>query len=1451
MEFSKRDLNFAGFEILLIEYMKLTQNPPSGKHTLFFRGDIAVFELSLDMPAKGKAFLRTNLGNAVIQRGEIIESVETKRPKSGQDWHDIQMFKDDGKKFTLSIALIEVGHFEAKCFFLPENTTEPVWTEGDNLHINVEPADYCCANSIYCAFIRQFGINANNPVSLPIIDVDKNSIKKLDGAGFTVIPPSGTFRSFMRRLDFITDTLHSRIIHLLPINPTPTVYARMGRYGSPYASLDFTAVDPAFAEFDTKATPLDQFLELVDAIHRKNARIFLDIAINHTGWAAKIHEEHPEWLVREKDGSIHSPGAWGNTWGDLTELNHYRLDLWQYLSEVFLIWCGRGVDGFRCDAGYMIPVQAWQYIIARVRNQFSNTIFLLEGLGGDPAVTRQLLDIANMNWAYSELFQNYTKEQIEGYVPFAQQISFSDGLMVNYAETHDNNRLAAVSPVYARMRTALCALTSSNGTFGFTNGVEWFATEKIDVHEANALNWDNKFNQVSHIARLNAILLAHPAFHNHSSIRFIESGHSKALAFIRFDPEKKTPLLVLINLDCDNPSKTIWHSTSVPFQCQSLLDLITGESFTPTVHEDVKYSLVLAPGQFLCLTADAGDLKMISAVENGKPHSVDRVEFQRARANALDLMCWKNRSKIIFEEDLSQKVLEILEDPFEFCEKLFKEGNSSEVPVVLWEWPRDLKREVMIPPGHIFLITAPHRFHAAIADSSGVILMEKNCIQPRSNGSFFVLFPPLPDSEKHTGLKLIMSVYSEIKSRRESSALLLLSTKSDFVKAVYDNIEIRESNRTFLATNRRGGMLRACLKWGELSSRYDALLAGNLNPEYPEDRHVMWRRCRLWAKHHGRIVPFSVNTIEKFVLEPDGSGTWIFHLPVGNGRFVDISITALMVDGKNAVSLNISRLPLQNDRLSLADNIPVTLIVRPDIEDRNFHHETRAMSGPEHAWPGAITPSAKSFTFAPCADRSFMLSTFKGRFIHKPEWIYSVYQPNEAARGLEPCTDMFSPGYFEIEITANECDQMLGQILTPLENKKIQVNICRLPPEPVLIPLEKCLLDAMKKFIVRREKHQTIIAGYPWFLDWGRDTLICTRGLIAANMLDEAADIIKLFAKFEENGTLPNMIHGNNSGNRDTTDAPLWLFVSCRDFIGMKKDKDILSEKLSGKRTVLEALISIAENYMNGTPNGIKAEEKSGLVFSPAHFTWMDTNFPAGTPREGFPVEIQALWYSALQFLYEHTNDDKWKEAARKVKKSFKEYFIYKDGVWLYDCLHAKYGQPASMAIPDDSLRPNQLLAITLRLLDGNDGDHELCGRILRAVSSLLIPGAIRSLADRPVNFHNSIYLKDGALINDPANPYWGRYEGSEDTRRKPAYHNGTAWTWLFPSYSEAYLMTYGELSRNTALSILDSSKLLLENGCVGNIPEILDGDFPHTQKGCDAQAWGVTELYRVWKMLH
>ncbi len=334
----------------------VVQDPAPGTHLLMFRGDLQTFTLTLPHAEKGNAWLRTNIGHACITRAEIFGGVRRDEPPLGRDWFDIPMKRIGDRRFQVTVPLCEVGHFEAKCFFLQKSEATPVWPQGSDSVINVEPADTCCGNIIYNAFVRQFGPNkagGGNPD-----DSQQRCMRALDNAGYTVIPKSGTFRDLIKELDFIIGRLGCRIIQLLPINPTPTTYARMGRFGSPFAALSFTAVDPALAEFDSRATPMEQFLELVDAVHERNAKVFIDIAINHTGWAAGIHETHPQWLVRSPDGRIEVPGAWGVRWEDLTKLDYSHKVLCYHSTTLFATCLGIGVEGFHCDYCYWIPMPA-------------------------------------------------------------------------------------------------------------------------------------------------------------------------------------------------------------------------------------------------------------------------------------------------------------------------------------------------------------------------------------------------------------------------------------------------------------------------------------------------------------------------------------------------------------------------------------------------------------------------------------------------------------------------------------------------------------------------------------------------------------------------------------------------------------------------------------------------------------------------------------------------------------------------------------------------------------------------------------------------------------------------------------------------------------------------------------------------------------------------------------
>ncbi|MBQ3811753.1 MAG: glycogen debranching protein, partial [Kiritimatiellae bacterium] len=608
--------------------MTILQSPAPGGRFLRHSGDTFSFELRVDgAPAGGRAVLRTSLGGAKRKRRETVESFDADRPALALDWNDIPMrlSRRDGaaEVYEVRLPLVDIGFFRAKACYFEPGSTRPAWPDGGDVEIKVSPAWTVQGASVYCAFPRQFG---------PACEAEKSDpappeALALDRRGYAAIPPEGTFRALARRLDTIVLDEGFRVVQLLPIHPIPTTYARMGRFGSPFAGTDFLAVNPALAEFDPAATPLDQFRELVDAVHVRGARLFIDLPANHTGWASTLQTHHPDWFRREPDGRFRSPGAWGVTWEDLVELDYARPGLREFMASVFEFWCAQGVDGFRCDAGYMVPADTWRYVVARVREQFPETVFLLEGLGGKISVTRDLISEQGLDWAYSELFQTDDRSAFERYLPGATAMGEETGPLAHYAETHDNNRLAARSRSWARMRTALAALASQQGCFGITNGVEWFATEKVDVHGASALRWGAPDNQVAALRRLNALLALHPAFGAgaHVEMRQIKEGNSLALLRVPRSGASgcDRSLLVLANLDPDHSQPVSWtgfdataavvlfDSTTPDTRHSSLVTRHSGGERAGTAQ--------LAPGQVLCLSHDPADLAALDAALAAPP----------------------------------------------------------------------------------------------------------------------------------------------------------------------------------------------------------------------------------------------------------------------------------------------------------------------------------------------------------------------------------------------------------------------------------------------------------------------------------------------------------------------------------------------------------------------------------------------------------------------------------------------------------------------------------------------------------------------------------------------------------------------------------------------------------------------------------------------------------------
>nr|MBA2479743.1 amylo-alpha-1,6-glucosidase [Planctomycetota bacterium] len=326
-----------------------SMTPYAGERLLRFVGDRVRFSLLVDgMPDGWRGLLRTNLGRAESARNEMIATLGGARSFAGLSWRDIPLIRDrDG--WLLDLPLTEVGYFRAKPYAVDAAGVQH-WPDGDDIGISVHPDHYRTANTVYCAFVRMFG-QGKDARGTRVGQLD-DQFAALDKHGYTIIPPSGKLRDLAREIPHIVSTLGCRIIHLLPVCATPTTYARFGRFGSPYAALDLTEIDPALAVFDQRTTVVDQFREVTYAAHLRGARVFLDVVVNHTGWGSRLQNARPEWFKRKADGAFHSPGAWGTTWEDLVELDNRFPALWEEFAESFLTWCRRGVDGFRCDAGY-------------------------------------------------------------------------------------------------------------------------------------------------------------------------------------------------------------------------------------------------------------------------------------------------------------------------------------------------------------------------------------------------------------------------------------------------------------------------------------------------------------------------------------------------------------------------------------------------------------------------------------------------------------------------------------------------------------------------------------------------------------------------------------------------------------------------------------------------------------------------------------------------------------------------------------------------------------------------------------------------------------------------------------------------------------------------------------------------------------------------------------------
>lgn len=1427
-----------------------TMTPAAGARLLRYVGDRVRFAMRVEGATEGwKAFLRTNIGRAQAARDELIATLGGGRTFAGLSWRDIPLLRLDGG-WELDLPLTEVGWFRAKCYVVDPDGRQH-WPDGDDVGVAVHPDALRTANTVYCAFPRMFG-DTRRARSTRIGQLD-DQLAVLDRYGYTVIPPSGKLRDLAREVPHVVSRLGCRILHLLPITGTPTTYARFGRFGSPYAAQDLTAIDPALAVFDRRTTVVDQFRELTYACHLRGARLFLDIVVNHTGWGATLLNEHPEWFKRGADGAFHSPGAWGNTWEDLVELDNRFPALWESFAESLLTWCRRGVDGFRCDAGYMVPREAWQYIVSRVRQEFPDTVFLLEGLGGAWEATERLLTEGGMQWAYSELFQNHSGEQVSSYLDHCAVQGERIGVLVHYSETHDNDRLAKHGRAWSLMRNRLAALTCQSGAWGYTCGVEWLADEKLEVHQSRGLNWGASEHLVDELAQLARLVADHPCFFDGARLERLSPSGSPVLALARTSADGMDRVLVLVNTGVAADGQVeiplaAWKDLGEP-----MVELL-GQGLPTIQRRDDRVLIGVPAAAAYCLAAVPQPLGL----------SGEAYRWTRAQAAwAYSMLREAEAEEWLGPCDWRALATWVKADPVRFLaairhldrhqartgllEALQAASEKQDLPRVARWGLADLGRVLLVPPGHWLLVRDKVPFSATLRPLGGGQLRHVRSLLV--DEGHIACFPP---ADASGDCELLLERFSD-EGRQATGSVRFLADRPDPVPA-------RPHAGIALLTNGLGGMARMCVDLGAIRSKYDCLLGANLHASAPVDRHVLAKRVRVWISADGFITPLDGTALATF--EPGPPAGWTFVAPAGDGHTAQVRLEADMLEGRNATVLRFARplgAPLWGD--DLPAHCDVRLIVRIDCEDRSFHAETRRTPGAEEHFSERCRPleRAAGFAFTAAPDRRLRAWSDRGSYHHEGEWCEGVGHPVEATRGMADRGDAYSPGWFDLPLPRGESATLVlsadaedpdSETVAEFAQARAARNAQALARANVAEgdAFAAQLALAAQAYVVRRDDGRTVIAGYPWFLDWGRDTFIAARGLLAAGMADEVRRILVTVGAFEDRGTLPNMLRGDDASNRDTSDAPLWFAVAC-DELAQLQGESVYAAK-AGKRTLRDVLRGIAVGYIDGTPNGIRVDGASALVWSPPHFTWMDTNYPACTPREGYPIEIQVLWIRLLRLLERLRAEplrEPWWALADRAQASLGRYWI-EDRGYFGDCLLAPAGTPAQNATLDNSLRPNQLFAVALGIVDGERARRCTAA----ALRFLVIPGGVRSLAPLPVSPPLPVHGADGRLLNNPAEPYWGRYEGDEDTRRKPAYHNGTGWGWLLPVFCEALARAwdFSPAAVAAAKAYLGSVDRALSEGCIGQLPENLDGDAPHQQRGCDAQAWSVTEALRVWKLL-
>jgi predicted glycogen debranching enzyme len=582
-----------------------------------------------------------------------------------------------------------------------------------------------------------------------------------------------------------------------------------------------------------------------------------------------------------------------------------------------------------------------------------------------------------------------------------------------------------------------------------------------------------------------------------------------------------------------------------------------------------------------------------------------------------------------------------------------------------------------------------------------------------------------------------------------------------------------------------------------------------IEPSTPDDRTPIQEYLTRQRYRPGVVAPADGATLESFTAEP--WPTWTYRL--ASGTRIEHE---LFVPAHNAfVAL----------RWRAVDGpVPLVLKVRPFLSGRDSHathHENRAFRFDAEV-------DGERVRWRPYQGVPGIVAMHNGRYRTDPQWYRGFLYSEELARGLEAEEDLGAPGIFTWDLSQGDAVLLLGAA-DALPEGDPAAAFTRLARREhtrrtrLGSPLER----AGDAYLVRRGDGKTIIAGYPWFTDWGRDTFIALRGLcLPTGRLADARSILLEWAALVSDGMLPNrFVDQGGAPEYNTIDASLWYIIAVHDYLtAMARDRSVVPA--DDRRVLEEAVLAILAGHVRGTRYGIRATDDGLLAGGEPglQLTWMDAKVGdwVVTPRVGKSVEIQALWLNALRVAERFTPE--YRELYQRGAATFAERFWNAEGGYLHDVIDADH-EPGKV---DPSFRPNQIFAVgglPFQLVDG-----PRARQVVDAVEQMLwTPVGLRTLA--------------------PGSPGYQPVYAGDMRARDGAYHQGTVWPWLLGPFVEAWVRVRGDTvdaRREARRRFLEPLLAHLEQAGLGHISEIADAEPPHTPRGCPFQAWSMGEALRL-----